>query len=191
MGQASSQKYEVKSIKKSVLKIFSDPEVRKGIGSALIFLGIVLGIMGIIFTAVAFGSPKEAAHSFPYAGPCLIVLTAIFFVIGMTLVRHEYIGCFKNGETEFYSEKDTFMIFCCFCHKALPLYKNRKTDERTDSDQDERLEGSGSNASKLNNDKDKTIKLNVAGSLASFSSLRNFKVHPIDTLYDTNTSLNR
>lgn len=183
MGQeSSSHKYEVDNIKKSILKKLSDPEVKKGIGSALIYLGIVLGVMGITFTAVAYGSPWESAHSFPAAGPCLIVVTIIFFGTGATLIRHSCVGCFqtRDGEADTGTENDTLLIFCCVYQQTLPLYKKRKTDERTIDRNPENILVCD-NFSSANNSSNRTDSvINISGSLVSFSSLRNFKVYPID-----------
>ena len=181
MGRASSRKYEVGNIKKSVLKTFSDPEVKKGVGSALIFLGVVSGVMGITFTAVAYGSPRESAHTFPAAGPCLLVVTMVFFVTGALLVRHRNFGCFKtrNGESETNTKNGSFLMFCCFCEKEMPLYKERKVDELTITRHAENaLACDNCSISKYNGSNNNVI--DISGSLRSFSSLRNSKVYPAD-----------
>ena len=216
MGQASSTKYEVKNIKKSFLKKFSDPEVKKGIGSALIFLGIVLGVMGITFTAVAFGKSGDAPPTFPFAGPSLLFITMCFFVGGALLVRHEHLGCFKNRDVDSEDSTDTgtgtFMIFCCFCQKELTIYKERNLDETTLCENG-RAGSANSNSTFSSNDSDSKYQTfdhtdtvinvgNISGSLVSFSSVRNAKVHPIisegfpeakprrETDYSTGESIN-
>ena len=189
MGKSNSKKYEVRNIRKSFINRFSDPEVKKGIGSALIFLGIVLGVMGITFTAVAFGNPEGAANTFPFAGPALLVVTVIFFVGGAILVRHEQIGCFKtrDTDTERNRDPDKFYIYCCFCQTELPLFKEKNLDKNAlclseDTHYASNNSSSCCNSDQPNNDPADTVKkVNISGSLVSFSSLRNFKVHPVNS----------
>ena len=169
MGLASSRKYEAGNIQKSFLKTFADNEVRKGLGTALILLGIVTGVMGITFTAVAYGSPQNSARNLPVAGPCLLVVTLFFFVTGALLVRHRTFGCFKtrSGESDTYTENGTLLMFCCFCEKEFSLYKDKKGDELTITKYPEDASTCDSRTER-------------SGSLLSFSSLRNFKVYPAD-----------
>ena len=180
MGQASSTKYQPGNIQKSFRKTFSDPEVQKGGGTALILLGIVTGVMGTTFTAVAFGSPQKSGQTPPATGPCLLVVTLLFFVSGALLVRHRNFGCFKtrNGESETYNENGTLLMFCCFCEKEFSLYKDKNVDILTITKYPE--DASACDNCNINNERNKSNSIDLSGSMISFSSLRNFKVHPAD-----------